>query len=203
MEEFLPLLKTCGRVIYGHDAWHLGLLCLEELDYPAATRVLTDHVWGVMPDSVGEQVDTIALVWRMEMAGASLDDRWPDIGRHVAPLAGQVVIPFISAHHAYALAKSAQRDALAELLHSVRNRAAQSDEEAHLVWQTMGLRLVEGCAAFGAGDAAETRRHLGAIRDQVTAVVAVTHRSICSVRPTSAPSPALGRKRRRGFFWTR
>jgi tetratricopeptide (TPR) repeat protein len=28
MESFLPLLKTCGRPIHSHDAWHLALLYL-------------------------------------------------------------------------------------------------------------------------------------------------------------------------------
>ena len=39
LEAFLPLLATCGRPIHCHDAWHLALLHLEELDVAAAMRV--------------------------------------------------------------------------------------------------------------------------------------------------------------------
>jgi tetratricopeptide (TPR) repeat protein len=46
MEAFLPLLATCGRPIHSHDAWHLALLHLEELDVTAAMRVFHAHIWA-------------------------------------------------------------------------------------------------------------------------------------------------------------
>jgi hypothetical protein len=45
MEAFMPLLMTCGRPIHSHDAWHLALLYLEELDVAATMRVFRDHIW--------------------------------------------------------------------------------------------------------------------------------------------------------------
>jgi len=44
MELFLPLLATCGRPIHCHDAWHLALLHLEQLDVAAAMRVFRTHI---------------------------------------------------------------------------------------------------------------------------------------------------------------
>lgn len=167
MEEFMPLLQTCGRVIYGHDAWHLGLLCLEEMDHRGASAVYSQHVWGFMPDAVGEQVDAIALLWRLEMAGGRADREWAGISRHVADRVGEAVIPFISAHQAYALARAGNVDALERLLETVRKRAGQEDDEARLVWRTMGQSLVEASAAYGKGDHQVAATVLTPIRDQL------------------------------------
>ena len=65
LESFLPLLATCGRPIHCHDAWHLALLHLEQLDVAAAMRVFRTHIWGITPDFVVEQLDAIALLWRI------------------------------------------------------------------------------------------------------------------------------------------
>jgi hypothetical protein len=73
MEAFMPLLATCGRPIHSHDAWHLALLYLEELDVAATMRVFRDHIWGITPDFVVEQLDAISLLWRIEMAGTAMD----------------------------------------------------------------------------------------------------------------------------------
>ncbi|MGA7488358.1 MAG: hypothetical protein WBW74_15650, partial [Xanthobacteraceae bacterium] len=84
MQSFLPLLATCGRPIHSHDAWHLALLHLEELDVAATMRVFHQHIWGITPDFVVEQLDAISLLWRIEMAGTPMDAQWPSITEHVA-----------------------------------------------------------------------------------------------------------------------
>lgn len=93
MDAFLPLLATCGRPIHSHDAWHLALLHLEELDVAAAMGVFHAHIWGITPDFVVEQLDAIALLWRIEMAGTAMDAQWPSIADHVAARAIETFIP--------------------------------------------------------------------------------------------------------------
>src|SRR4029078_7175474 len=92
LEAFLPLLATCGRPIHSHDAWHLALLRLEQLDIAAAMRVFHAHIWGITPDFVVEQLDAIALLWRIEMAGTAMDARWPSVADHVAARETETVI---------------------------------------------------------------------------------------------------------------
>jgi tetratricopeptide (TPR) repeat protein len=99
MEAFMPLLATCGRPIHSHDAWHLALLYLEELDVAATMRVFRDHIWGITPDFVVEQLDAIALLWRIEMAGTAMDAEWPSIADRIAPRATETFMPFMNAHY--------------------------------------------------------------------------------------------------------
>jgi hypothetical protein len=106
METFLPLLATCGRPIHSHDAWHLALLHLEELDVAATMRVFREHIWGITPDFVVEQLDAIALLWRIEMAGTAMDAEWPSIAEHVAPRALETFMPFMNALYVCALGRA-------------------------------------------------------------------------------------------------
>ncbi len=118
-----------GRSIR-HDAWHLALLHLEELDVAAAMRVFRAHIWGITPDFVVEQLDAIALLWRIEMAAGPMDAEWPAIAEHIAPRVVETFMPFMNAHYAYALARAGRADAVEAVLARVRARSAADDEEA-------------------------------------------------------------------------
>jgi tetratricopeptide (TPR) repeat protein len=170
MQSFLPLLATCGRPIHSHDAWHLALLYLEQLDVPAAMRVFHQHIWGITPDFVVEQLDAIALLWRIEMAGTPMDAQWPAIAEYVAPRAVETFMPFMNAHYAYALARAGCADELAAELAAVRARSEAGDEEARRVWAPVGRAVVEAAAAFGAGDRARAAELLDPAMPMMTSI---------------------------------
>src|SRR5262245_40584809 len=170
LEKFLPLLATCGRPIHSHDAWHLALLHLEELDVASAMRVFREHIWGITPDFVVEQLDAISLLWRIEMAGTAMDDEWASIADHVAPRSVETFMPFMSAHYAYALARAGRTDAVEAALASVRARSDANDAEARRVWAPVGHAVVEAAAAFGAGDRAGAARLLDPVMPLMTGI---------------------------------
>ena len=170
LESFLPLLATCGRPIHCHDAWHLALLHLEELDVAAAMRVFRTHIWGITPDFVVEQLDAIALLWCIEMAAGPMDAQWPSIAEHVAPRALETFMPFMNAHYVYALARAERADALEAALAGVRARSAADDEEAKRVWAPVGRAVIEAAAAFGAGDRARAAALLDPVMPMMTSI---------------------------------
>ena len=168
LEAFLPLLATCGRPIHSHDAWHLALLYLEQLDITAAMRVFHAHIWGITPDFVVEQLDAIALLWRIEMAGTAMDAQWPSIADHVAARATETFMPFMNAHYLYALARAGRLDAVEAGLAAVRARSKADDEEARRVWAPVGRPIAEAAAAFGAGDRARAAQLLDPVMPMMT-----------------------------------
>jgi tetratricopeptide (TPR) repeat protein len=168
MEAFLPLLATCARPIHSHDAWHLALLQLEELDIDATMRVFRDHIWGITPDLVVEQLDAIALLWRIEMAGTAMDAEWASIAEHLAPRASETFMPFMNAHYVYALARAGRSDDVAAVLAAVRERSARDDEEAKRVWAPVGRAMVEAAAAFGTGERARAAALLDPVMPMMT-----------------------------------
>jgi tetratricopeptide (TPR) repeat protein len=170
MEAFLPLLATCGRPIHSHDAWHLALLYLEDLDVAGTMRVFHDHIWGITPDFVVEQLDAISLLWRIEMAGTPMDAQWAPIADHVAPRAVETFMPFMNAHYVYALARAGRSDALEAALAGVRARSEVDDDEATRVWAPVGRPIVEAAAAFGSGDRARAAALLDPAMSAMTAI---------------------------------
>jgi tetratricopeptide (TPR) repeat protein len=170
LESFLPLLATCGRPIHCHDAWHLALLHLEQLDVAAAMRVFRTHIWGITPDFVVEQLDAIALLWRIEMAAGPMDAQWPSIAEHIATRALETFMPFMNSHYVYALARAGRADVVEAALAGVRARSAADDEEAKRVWAPVGRAVIEGAAAFGAGDRALAAAWLDPVMPMMTSI---------------------------------
>lgn len=168
---FRSVWQTSGRVVQCHNAWHLAVALLDRLDVDRSIGVHDELVWGVAPDTPGEQIDAISLLWRLEMAGEAVDDhRWSDVADHVEARAGECVFPFLSAHHAYALARAGRADAAAELLSLVTHRAARDDAEATTIWRPIGAPVVQACAAHGAGDLAGAAALLDPVMGSFTAI---------------------------------
>jgi len=162
--EWLPLWRQSGRVIYCHNAWHTALMHLDRLEINEAWQIYETDIWGHQPNQVGEHIDAISLLWRMELAGIEVPaSRWQAIAPHVIPHVATVFMPFISLHHAYALARAGETDALQHQREVIRERASQTDHEARRVWDAVGRDAVEAAVALAQRDdqaAADGWRHV-------------------------------------------
>src|SRR5262249_44436052 len=154
-------------VIHSHNAWHLALHHLERLDVAAALGVFDREIWPRCEPLAGVQLDATALLWRVAMAGGDVGRREAEVADRVEERVDACFMPFLSAHDAYVLARAGRGDALARLLARVGERAAESGAEARRSWTGAGRALVEGVAAFGAGDAAGCARLLDPVIAQI------------------------------------
>ena len=171
LEGFLPIWETSGRVIHGHNAWHLAVALLDGLEFDRADTVFREHIWGVNPDTPGEQIDAISYLWRVEMAGGEVTDTvWADVADHVEERVGECVFPFLSAHHGFALARAGRTDALATLRATVQQRTDRDDAEASRVWRPIGVPVVDACIAHGSGNLAGAAVLLDPVIGEMTAV---------------------------------
>lgn len=171
LASYLPVWIASGRVIHGHNAWHLAVAHLDQLDVDAAWALHRAHVWGFDPDAPGEQIDAIALLWRIEMAGWPVPDAaLAEVADRAEGRTAECFMPFLSAHHAWILARAGRRDALRSLLDTVRCRAARADAEALRVWRPVGLAVVEACAAQGSGDFIRSAALLDPVMEGFTAI---------------------------------
>jgi len=171
MESWLGMWDRSGRVIHCHNAWHVALMYLDRLGVDRAFSVYDTHVWGHSPEMVVEQLDSIAFLWRAEMAGVEVDPaRFQAIVPHVKPLADMLFMPFVTAHYAYALARAGERDALEDMLALVDGRAAKADPEARRVWDPVGRAIIRGSATLGQGDAAAAAKWFDPVMDRMTRI---------------------------------
>lgn len=143
LRSFLPVAATCARPIHSHTAWHLALFELEHLELRNAEEILRSDIWGVVPDMTGEQIDAIALLWRLEMAGGSAEGIWSDIADHAVTGVGDFFMPFLTAHRVYALARAGRTEDLAAMERSM------GEAKLSPVWNRMGFALVRAARAAG------------------------------------------------------
>ncbi|MEJ0016509.1 MAG: tetratricopeptide repeat protein [Acetobacteraceae bacterium] len=170
LESYLPLWLQSGRFAQCHNAWHLALAHLETLNRERAIELFRAHVWGITPDFVFEQVDAIALLWRLEMAGAMVDALWEDVAAHAEAHLGEHYMPFLDAHFVYALARTGRDDQVMAWLRQVDERTTRQDAEGRRSWATVGQPLIAACAALARNEAAECARLLDPVMPDVTLV---------------------------------
>ncbi|HTR58455.1 MAG TPA: hypothetical protein VMM27_09785 [Casimicrobiaceae bacterium] len=171
MERWLADWPRSARTVYCHDAWHLALLHLDRLEVDRAFAVYDEHVWGRTPDSVVEQLDAIAFLWRAEMAGVAVEAaRWRSILPHVRSAWPTLFMPFVSAHYAYALARAGDVEEAEALLRLTDARAAQDDEEALRVWRPAGRGIVRAAARLGSDDARAAADELEPVMSLMTRI---------------------------------
>lgn len=154
MERWVADWEASARPIHSHNAWHLALAHLDRMDAKKAFAVFDAHVWMKTPAMVVEQLDSIAFLWRAEMAGIDVSiHRWQALVPHIAPASLALFMPFTTAHYAYALARAGEKDAVKALLAATEERAQATDAEAIRVWAPTGQSIINACAALGADDA--------------------------------------------------
>ena len=153
-EAFLPIWTHPPFSIHGHNAWHLALFRLLDGDAEGALQLFQDLIWGQTTDSSSEQVDAVSLLWRMEMAGLEVGEEiWNEVADACASLSAEAMNPFVTAHHAHALARVGRDDDVGCLRAAVGRAAEEGPEGQRAVWVEAGIPVVEAAIAWGRRDA--------------------------------------------------
>jgi tetratricopeptide (TPR) repeat protein len=111
LRSHAPGWRRCSSFMLTHNWWHLALFSLELGDRNSALRHFDEHVWGVRKGHCQDQINAIALLVRLEMAGVAVGGRWDDVATHVAPHAEDGIDGFLDMHYLYALARAGHDEA--------------------------------------------------------------------------------------------
>jgi pentatricopeptide repeat protein len=145
------LIEACRDLNWflNHLWWHLVLMRLSRGEYEAVSA-LSRALFERQPSSIpGDLHDSISLLWRLELAGHPVGDRWQPftaIGRQRARAPGLL---FHAAHIAMALVAGGDWTAAEEQLAHVSQRAFK--DSTGLTGEVL-MPLVEGIHAFARGD---------------------------------------------------
>ncbi|MEM8648835.1 MAG: tetratricopeptide repeat protein, partial [Pseudomonadota bacterium] len=112
----------------GHNWWHLALFLMDVEDYDGALDIFDERLWGVWPEFGQEQIGAISMLWRLEMRGLDVGNRWAAIAAKVAERELEHVQPFHDMHYIFALARAGQDDQVSAFLSSMEQHAARRDE---------------------------------------------------------------------------
>jgi predicted Zn-dependent protease len=114
-------------------------------------------VWGAWKEYSQDQVNAISLLWRLELAGADVGDRWQDVANYVAERTGEHVEPFLNLHYIYALARAGRDGKTQEMLDAMTAYAASAPEFTAAAWGEVALPAAKAFAAHARGDMAAAR----------------------------------------------
>ena len=135
-----------------HNGWHLALFLIEQGQFE---EVLADYDRLTAPkladDATLDRIDAASLLWRLELAGVDVGDRW-------APVANQWMahvdhlLAFNDLHCAFAAARSPDPDHATRLRQSLDAYERIGSGENWQVTSEIGRRLIDGAFAFAEGD---------------------------------------------------
>ncbi len=146
-----------------HVWWHLSLY---HLDLGDAQRALEIYDARLANDDAGvsELIDAAALLWRLELRGAALGERWSRLADRWAPRAEHAFCAFSDVHAMLAFVGAGRRDLQQRLLRAQRRRLALGGTNVEMI-RNVGLPAAEALAAFGRGDYARAVRRLRGLPD--------------------------------------
>ncbi|HMC17496.1 MAG TPA: tetratricopeptide repeat protein [Albitalea sp.] len=156
-----------GNGFAGHHWWHLALFHLEAMDLPAALALYDEHLSSAHAELTLQRLDGAALLWRLQLLGADVAERWDDIaiGWDLSP--GAVGHSAFNDLHALLVLLGQHRIAAARSLVTAAQQQAQTSRGGTAqVARDVGLPLMRGLLAFGLEDHAEALRLIAPLRAQ-------------------------------------
>ena len=158
-EEGIAFLKktrpdwNSAHFMAGHNGWHLALFLIEEGRFK---DVLADYDRFTAPkladDMTLDRVDAASLLWRLELAGTDVGDRWGPVAQAWMAHVDDHVLAFNDLHCALAAARSPNKDDLGRFRRSLDAYERHGSGHNRLVTAEVGLRFIDGALAYAAGD---------------------------------------------------
>ena len=142
----------CNSFMYTHNWWHLALFHLEREEFSLALDLYDTRIWGRDKTYSQDQVNAISILWRFEIAGVDVGDRWEDVADFVAARTFVNDQPFIDMHYVFALARADRKDALAALLSDMQKMAVESPSLTRSAWKDVAIPAAHAFAAYAKGD---------------------------------------------------
>ena len=161
-----PAIEPCTHLGWfrNHLLWHLTLMHLARGEYDVASelgRTVFEHEPSSIP---GDLHDSISLLWRLELLGRDVADRWTPFARIAAERLDRQALLFHAAHLAMALAASGDWTTAERQLAMLRDRSAR--DRSGLVGGVL-VPLIEGLHAFAGKDYARAIERLEPLTPRV------------------------------------
>lgn len=158
-EEGVAFLKSTranwahAHFMAHHNGWHLALFLIEQGRFD---EVLADYDRFTAPkladDATLDRVDAAALLWRLELAGVDVGERWAPVADKWMAHVDDHVLAFNDLHCAFAAARSPDPDHAIRLTRSLDAYQRLGSGDNRQVTAEVGRRLIDGALAFAGGD---------------------------------------------------
>ena len=146
-----------------HNWWHLALfhLGLDQVD--EVLSLLDARVLGTSSTVVLDMIDASALLWRLQLRGVAVGDRWQPLADRWLALGEDSSYAFNDLHAMIALI-GADRMGEAGRLLAAQHRALERDDDNRAFLREVGLPATEAIHDFALGRFAEAAEKLRRVR---------------------------------------
>jgi tetratricopeptide (TPR) repeat protein len=158
-EEGVAFLKSTrgdwahAHFMAHHNGWHLALFLIEQGRFD---EILADYdrftAHKLADDATLDRIDAASLLWRLELAGVDVGDRWSPVANQWMAHVDDHLLAFNDLHCAFAAARSPDPDHAARLSRSLDDYERDGSGDNRKVTSEIGRRLIDGVLAFGGGD---------------------------------------------------
>ncbi len=147
-----------------HLLWHVTLMHLARGDYDRVSD-MSRTLFERQPSSIaGDLHDSISLLWRLELVGRPVGDRWHPFAAIARERMTRTGLLFHVAHLAMALAAAGEWSVARQHLGLLRER---STKDRTGLMGDVAVPLVEGLHAFAAGDYGTTIARIEPLRPRI------------------------------------
>ncbi len=141
-----------GVFIRDHNWWHAALFQIALGREQEALRIFDDKLWGAWPEFPQEQIGAVSMLWRLEMRGVDVGERWAPVVEQARARVGEHYFPFHDLHYLFALARAGEPGEANSFLQSLKTRVENTSGEAAIVWGGICQPAAEAITAFASGD---------------------------------------------------
>ncbi|MEO0399270.1 MAG: tetratricopeptide repeat protein [Pseudomonadota bacterium] len=156
MQRCAHAWENKGVFIRDHNWWHTALFHLALRKYDEALTIYDERLWGAWPEFPQEQIGAVSMLWRLEMRGVEVGDRWTAVTEQIRQRTEERLLPFHDIHYLIALARhGAKAGDFAEaetMLAGLKAHAENLEGPARLAWREALVPAAEGCVAFAKRD---------------------------------------------------
>ncbi len=158
-EEGIEFLKTAqpgwskSHNLAVHNGWHLALYLIESGRFAEALAGYDKFVQPlVAANDLLAMIDGTAMLWRLELAGASVGDRWAELSRQWMARVDDHVLAFNDLHLALSVARGGNAGDLTRVRDSLDRFERDGSGDNKDVTVSVGRRIIDGALAFSAGE---------------------------------------------------
>lgn len=163
--------ERCG-LIACHNSWHWALFYIEKGEYQSALDIYDSRVIksATQSGAMLDLSDSCAMLWRLEMEGVDIGDRWNDIFEVCRPHIDDHILAFNDIYVLMSCLGARQTDTVEKLMVSIKAFIEHGEGINRDVTRDVGIIICEAFAAYRYGEFAKAVELLYPIRYEVNRV---------------------------------
>lgn len=157
-EEGIQFLKDSqpawskANLLAVHNGWHLALYLIENRRFDEALAGYDKFVQPrVAENALLALIDATGLLWRLELAGAAVGDRWTELSGQWMKRVDDHVLAFNDLQMAYSVARSGNSEDLVQLRASLDRYERDGSGDNREITVSIGRSIIDGALAFASG----------------------------------------------------